>query len=236
MLYYYSVLHTFYMKLLLIYIFFVAAIVNSKQFVWWPWSGAGGAPGEQRVRTRTVASQPFWRILWKLGVTRCTGFITKAAWELARPWTRERDRDWKRRRWLTGIGGGGWQVKKKKKKNDTGNWRGTRQAAVRERRSDSFTDDLWMIYPQTCLRPSDHQKPFKSGDAASGGPSAALAHQSRLEKPTPRTEGRGRPTSSEALLSSSKRMSPFEGQTFKVEVLPFSFWFGRKNYQILWGT
>lgn len=41
---------------------------------------------------------------------------------------------------------------------------GSRQECM----SDSFTNDLWMIYPWTCLCLSEHQRPFKSGDAVSG--------------------------------------------------------------------
>lgn len=49
--------------------------------------------------------------------------------------------------------------------------RGIGQAQDRQssqRMSDSFTNDLWMIYQWACLCLSEHQRPFKSGSAVSG--------------------------------------------------------------------
>lgn len=218
-----------------IYIFFVAAIVNRKQSLWWPWSGGGGGPGEQRVRTRKVASQPFWRILWKLGVTRCTGFITKAARELARPWTRERDRDWKRRRWLTGIGGGGWQVKKKKKMTQGIGGAPDRRRSESARVTASPMTSEWFIHWHASVHQTIRSHLNQATQRAAARAQPWLISHDLKSRPSGRRDG-GRPTSSEALLSSSKRTPPFEGQTFKVEVLLFSFLFGQKNDQILWGT
>lgn len=54
----------------------------------------------------------------------------------------------------------------RQRQNETENWRRTRQTVI-ERMSDSFSDDLWMIYPWTCFCLSAHQRPLTSENTQS---------------------------------------------------------------------
>lgn len=78
------------------------------------------------------------------------------------------------------------QAKKRKRmdrqlKNETGNWRRTNKR-LSEPMNDSFTDDLWMIYPWTCFCLSKHQRPLPSEDAVCGEKAGASAHLSLLKR------------------------------------------------------
>lgn len=78
------------------------------------------------------------------------------------------------------------QAKKRKRmdrklKNETENWRRTNRR-LSEPMNDSFSDDLWMIYPWTCFCRSKHQGPLTSEDAVSGEIAGALAYLSLVKR------------------------------------------------------
>lgn len=56
--------------------------------------------------------------------------------------------------------------KQRKRRKRMGRWKESRLLSGHV--SDSFTNDLWMIYPWTCFCPSEPPRPLISSDAVSG--------------------------------------------------------------------
>lgn len=149
---------------------------------------------------------------------RCTTLLAlfpalNSAWKQPESWPRPGTRGQRQR------------VEKMEKKIQTGSKKmtqGTGGALDRhssERRSDSFTNDLWMIYPWTCLCPSEHQKPFKSGDAVSGDRAQPwlISHDLKVDPQDGGTAAFPLPPKPSCPLVCRR---PFEDQIFKVEGLP----------------